>query len=58
MLRTVKQVMEANDLPVTYYDVTLVPMYSPDEYNRRYSSYESVRNGLLESGPVAAAQVE
>ena len=30
VLRTVKQVMEANDLPVTYYDVTLVPMYSLD----------------------------
>lgn len=57
VLRTVKQVMEANDLPVTYYDVTLVPMYSLDEYDRRYSSYEAVRNGLLESGPVAAADL-
>lgn len=57
VLRTVKQVMEANDLPVTYYDVTLVPMYSLDEYDRRYSSHEAIQNGLLESGPVAAADL-
>lgn len=51
VLRTVKQVMEANDLPVTYYDVTLVPM---DGYN----SHEELLDMVLESGPVAAAQVE
>lgn len=57
VLRTVKQVMEQNNLPVTYYDVTLAPMYSLDEYNQRYSSHEAIQNGLLESGPVDADDI-
>lgn len=57
VLQTLKQVMEANGLPVTYYDVHLVPMYSLGEYNRRYSSRENYLNEVLESGPVPAADI-
>lgn len=57
VLQTLKQVMEANDLPVTYYDVHLVPMYSLEEYNQRYSSRENYLNEVLASGPVAANDI-
>lgn len=57
VLHTLKQVLEANGLRVTYYDVHLVPMYSLEEYNQRYSSRESYRNEVLESGPVAAEKI-
>lgn len=57
VLQTLKQVMEANDLPVTYYDVRLVPMYSLEEYNQRYSSRENYLNEVLASGPVAANDI-
>lgn len=50
VLRTVKQVLEQNNLPVTYYDVTLVPM---DGYN----SHEELLDMVVESGPVAAADI-
>lgn len=51
VLHTLKQVLEANGLPVTYYDVTLVPM---DGYN----SHEELLDMVLESGPVAASDVK
>lgn len=54
VLHTLKQVLEANGLPVTYYDVHLVPMYSLEEYDRRYSSRENYLSEVLESGPVSA----
>lgn len=54
VLHTLKQVLEANGLPVTYYDVHLVPMYSLEEYNQRYSSRENYLNEVLASGPVSA----
>lgn len=57
VLQTLKQVMEANDLPVTYYDVHLVPMYSLEEYDQRYSSRENYLNEVLASGPVAANDI-
>jgi len=57
VLQTLKQVLEANDLPVTYYDVHLVPMYSLEEYNQRYSSRENYLNEVLASGPVAAKDI-
>lgn len=57
VLQTLKQVMVANDLPVTYYDVHLVPMYSLEEYNQRYSSRENYLNEVLASGPVAANDI-
>lgn len=57
VLQTLKQVMEANGLPVTYYDVHLVPMYSLEEYNQRYSSRENYLNEVLASGPVAANDI-
>jgi len=57
VLQTLKQVMEANDLPVTYYDVHLVPMYSLEEYDQRYSSRENYLNEVLASGPVAADDI-
>lgn len=57
VLRTLKRVLEAHQLPVTYYDVHLVPMYSLEEYNRRYSSRESYLDEVQESGPVAAAAI-
>lgn len=50
VLHTVKQVMEANNLPVTYYDVTLVPM---DGYN----SHEELLDMVVESGPVATSDI-
>lgn len=54
VLHTLKQVLEANGLPVTYYDVHLVPMYSLEEYDRRYSSRENYLSEVLASGPVSA----
>lgn len=57
VLHTLKQVMEANGLPVTYYDVHLVPMYSLEEYDQRYSSRENYLNEVLASGPVAANDI-
>lgn len=57
VLQTLKQVLEANDLPVTYYDVHLVPMYSLEEYDQRYSSRENYLNEVLASGPVAAKDI-
>lgn len=57
VLQTLKQVLEANDLPVTYYDVHLVPMYSLEEYDQRYSSRENYLNEVLASGPVAANDI-
>lgn len=57
VLQTLKQVMEANGLPVTYYDVHLVPMYSLEEYDQRYSSRENYLNEVLASGPVAANDI-
>ena len=53
VLHTLKRVLEANGLPVTYYDVMLVPMYSLEEYN----NHEAIQNGLLESGPVPADDI-
>lgn len=57
VLHTLKTVLEANGLPVTYYDVHLVPMYSLEEYDRRYRSRENYLNEVLESGPVPAADI-
>lgn len=57
VLQNLKQVMEANGLPVTYYDVHLVPMYSLEEYDQRYSSRENYLNEVLASGPVAANDI-
>ena len=53
VLHTLKRVLEANGLLVTYYDVMLVPMYSLEEYN----NHEAIQNGLLESGPVPADDI-
>lgn len=50
VLHTVKQVLEANNLPVTYYDVTLVPMAG-------YNSHEELLDMVVESGTVAAADL-
>lgn len=57
VLHTVKTVLESNSLPVTYYDVTLVPMLSLDEYNRRYSDHQAYLNEVVESGAVPADQI-
>lgn len=51
VLHTLKTVLEQNNLPVTYYDVTLVPM---DGYN----SHEELLDMVVESGPVAASDVK
>lgn len=50
VLHTLKQVLEQNDLPVTYYDVALVPM---DGYN----SHEELLDMVVESGTMAAADI-
>lgn len=54
VLHTLKWVLEAHDLPVTYYDVHLVPMYSLEEYNRRYGDHQAYLNDAVVSGPVPA----
>lgn len=51
VLHTLKQVLEANGLPVTYYDVTLVPM---DGYN----SHEELLDMVVESGTVAVSDIK
>lgn len=51
VLHTVKQVLEANNLPVSYYDVALVP-------KEGYSSHEELLEKVVESGPVAAADIK
>ncbi|PWM62325.1 MAG: hypothetical protein DBX91_02970 [Subdoligranulum variabile] len=48
--RTVKQVMEDNGFPIAWYDITLVPMDG-------YDSYEELQGMVVESGPVAAADI-
>lgn len=50
VLHTVKQVLEANGLPVSYYDVTLVPRDG-------YDSHEQLLAMVLASGPVAANDI-
>lgn len=50
VLATLKQTMEQNGLPVTYYDVTLVPLDG-------YDSHEELMGMVVESGPVAAADI-
>ena len=50
VLHTLKQVLEQNDLPVTYYDVALVPMDG-------YSSHEELLDMVVESGTMAAADI-
>lgn len=50
VLATLKQTMEQNGLPVTYYDVTLVPLDG-------YDSHEELMEMVVESGPVAAADI-
>lgn len=51
VLHTFKTVLEANGLPVTYYDVTLVPM---DGYN----SHEELLDMVMESGTVAVSDIK
>lgn len=50
VLHTLKTVLERNDLPVTYYDVALVPMDG-------YSSHEELLDMVVESGTMAAADI-
>lgn len=50
VLHTLKTVLEQNNLPVTYYDVALVPM---DGYN----SHEELLDMVVESGTMAAADL-
>lgn len=47
VLHTIKQVLESNDMPMTYYDITLVP-------SGNYADHSAYMADVLESGLVAA----
>ena len=47
VLHTLKQVLESNGMPITYYDITLVP-------GGDYADHSAYMADVLESGLVAA----
>lgn len=50
VLHTIKQVMESNDMPITYYDITLVP-------NADYADHSAFLADVLESGLTPANEI-
>lgn len=50
VLHTIKQVMEENDMPITYYDIALVP-------SLEYADHEAFLGDVLESGPIPAEDI-
>ena len=47
VLHTLKQVLESNDMPITYYDITLVPTGD-------YADHSAFMADVLESGLTSA----
>lgn len=50
VLHTLKQVLENNDMPITYYDITLVP-------TGNYADHNAYMADVLESGLTPADKI-